>query len=98
MFVLATRQINKRIAGRLLTFSFSLNCLFLKHADVYCLPACYHMQIVSGQIYIKIPLMQRKKRSEEHTSELQSLMRHSYAVFCLKKKNNKNETTYQTKQ
>src|SRR3546814_1784663 len=31
------------------------------------------------------------KRSEEHTSELQSLMRISYAVFCLKKKyNNKN--------
>src|SRR3546814_9856141 len=28
-------------------------------------------------------------RSEEHTSELQSLMRNSYAVFCLKKKNNK---------
>src|SRR3546814_3737997 len=30
-------------------------------------------------------------RSEEHTSELQSLMRISYAVFCLKKKKNKNE-------
>src|SRR3546814_6807686 len=29
------------------------------------------------------------RRSEEHTSELQSLMRNSYAVFCLKKKNNK---------
>src|SRR3546814_10338913 len=29
------------------------------------------------------------KRSEEHTSELQSLMRISYAVFCLKKKQNK---------
>src|SRR3546814_3563532 len=29
-------------------------------------------------------------RSEEHTSELQSLMRISYAVFCLKKKNNSN--------
>src|SRR3546814_7081941 len=29
------------------------------------------------------------ERSEEHTSELQSLMRISYAVFCLKKKNNK---------
>src|SRR3546814_1942733 len=27
----------------------------------------------------------RHGRSEEHTSELQSLMRHSYAVFCLKK-------------
>src|SRR3546814_7813020 len=30
-----------------------------------------------------------RKRSEEHTSELQSLMRISYAVFCLNKKNNK---------
>src|SRR3546814_8939609 len=34
-------------------------------------------------------------RSEEHTSELQSLMRISYAVFCLKKK--KNKTTYKQK-
>src|SRR3546814_16553424 len=41
-----------------------------------------------------LDLMDRKlleaiihKRSEEHTSELQSLMRNSYAVFCLKKKN-----------
>src|SRR3546814_6686806 len=32
-------------------------------------------------------LRQRCPRSEEHTSELQSLMRISYAVFCLKKKN-----------
>src|SRR3546814_3179487 len=31
-------------------------------------------------------------RSEEHTSELQSLMRISYAVFCLKKKNTKYST------
>src|SRR3546814_1613739 len=31
----------------------------------------------------------RQHRSEEHTSELQSLMRISYAVFCLKKKNKK---------
>src|SRR3546814_8990840 len=42
-------------------------------------------------------------RSEEHTSELQSLMRISYAVFCLKKKNttknnsNKNKHLHQTK-
>src|SRR3546814_10174944 len=33
-----------------------------------------------------------KGRSEEHTSELQSLMRISYAVFCLKKKKHKNKT------
>src|SRR3546814_3860545 len=31
---------------------------------------------------------ERGQRSEEHTSEFQSLMRISYAVFCLKKKNN----------
>src|SRR3546814_4493361 len=33
------------------------------------------------------------KRSEEHTSELQSLMRISYAVFCLKKKKKNKERT-----
>src|SRR3546814_5745685 len=39
-----------------------------------------------------------KSRSEEHTSELQSLMRISYAVFCLKKTNNTtiSPTTYHT--
>src|SRR3546814_4724647 len=38
----------------------------------------------------ELPLLRRRTgryRSEEHTSELQSLMRISYAVFCLKKKN-----------
>src|SRR3546814_6890809 len=33
------------------------------------------------------PVQGRAVRSEEHTSELQSLMRISYAVFCLKKQN-----------
>src|SRR3546814_9492076 len=36
----------------------------------------------------------RHERSEEHTSELQSLMRNSYAVFCLKKK--KRSSTHTT--
>src|SRR3546814_7020839 len=35
----------------------------------------------------------QKLRSEEHTSELQSLMRISYAVFCLKKKTNKTKNS-----
>src|SRR3546814_10617784 len=41
----------------------------------------------------------QRQRSEEHTSELQSLMRISYAVFCLKKKKkktHKKESTTQT--
>src|SRR3546814_8598747 len=38
-------------------------------------------------------VVKAKERSEEHTSELQSLMRISYAVFCLKKKINKQRIT-----
>src|SRR3546814_7987618 len=34
-----------------------------------------------------LPAVAQEARSEEHTSELQSLMRISYAVFCLKKQN-----------
>src|SRR3546814_10830645 len=37
-------------------------------------------------------IVQHLARSEEHTSELQSLMRISYAVFCLKKKKNTTQT------
>src|SRR3546814_6137936 len=40
-------------------------------------------QVVVGEIHRQL----RQMRSEEHTSELQSLMRISYAVFCLKQKN-----------
>src|SRR3546814_3804570 len=36
----------------------------------------------------------KSRRSEEHTSELQSLMRSSYAVFCLKKKKDIQEATH----
>src|SRR3546814_8200028 len=53
---------------------------------------------------VTVPAKSGNVRSEEHTSELQSLMRNSYAVFCLKKKKyttklqNKHEsTTTQTK-
>src|SRR3546814_4111533 len=43
----------------------------------------------------KAELVQKlKARSEEHTSELQSLMRISYAVFCLKKKKKINDRPY----
>src|SRR3546814_9619018 len=44
----------------------------------------------ASQFGIKAAEPEPDLRSEEHTSELQSLMRNSYAVFCLKKKNNNN--------
>src|SRR3546814_5488712 len=50
---------------------------------------------------VKVPILQASTsevygdRSEEHTSELQSLMRISYAVFCLKKKKKNNTSRSQ---
>src|SRR3546814_8244554 len=45
---------------------------------------------------IHCPPRERDHRSEEHTSELQSLMRISYAVFCLKKKKKQTEKAQNT--
>src|SRR3546814_8108927 len=47
------------------------------------------MNEATGRVFAE----QGPLRSEEHTSELQSLMRISYAVFCLKKKNNMTKST-----
>src|SRR3546814_7627432 len=45
------------------------------------------MPVIEGD---ELARREATRRSEEHTSELQSLMRISYAVFCLKKKKKKN--------
>src|SRR3546814_10633828 len=45
--------------------------------------------LIPFRIGVVLPLVLVVGRSEEHTSELQSLMRISYAVFCLKKKKKK---------
>src|SRR3546814_1394627 len=52
--------------------------------------ACEHPMAHAATIEVRPvwEMLDVAKRSEEHTSELQSLMRISYAVFCLKKKNN----------
>src|SRR3546814_1980306 len=50
------------------------------------LPQLFATRLVTRRPFDKLP--DRPLRSEEHTSELQSLMRNSYAVFCLKKKTN----------
>src|SRR3546814_1353444 len=47
-------------------------------------------QVLDGHGLARADLVERG-RSEEHTSELQSLMRISYAVFCLKKKKHRKE-------
>src|SRR3546814_5188838 len=51
--------------------------------------------LISTAVCVWSSVVRRSVRSEEHTSELQSLMRISYAVFCLKKKKTLNSTSYQ---
>src|SRR3546814_9739567 len=59
-------------------------------AGLYCRGLMFGL-IHDDTIYLKADA----ERSEEHTSELQSLMRISYAVFCLKKKNATLTTAHQ---
>src|SRR3546814_6811233 len=54
--------------------------------------ALSHCLIENSPRVLQVPTV-RQGRSEEHTSELQSLMRISYAVFCLKKKTQKQKQT-----
>src|SRR3546814_2820763 len=56
---------------------------FMQAADIN--PGGYEAPGFLGQAYLAMG--RTEARSEEHTSELQSLMRISYAAFCLKKKN-----------
>src|SRR3546814_9821015 len=60
----------------------------LQHADNETHAHDLHGHVIgnSEQAASQRDQQQRSARSEEHTSELQSLMRISYAVFCLKKK------------
>src|SRR3546814_1137524 len=71
-------EIEKLKQGDMLEASFGE---FAQHS-----PALYDTLIAERDQYMAA----RLRRSEEHTSELQSLMRISYAVFCLKKKKKKN--------
>src|SRR3546814_5858796 len=61
-----------------------------RYADTVGAHLDRHLLAVAGRHHGAHGLLilgSEKERSEEHTSELQSLMRNSYAVFCLKKKN-----------
>src|SRR3546814_3305531 len=70
-----------------------LSCLYLNtalHLFSRCCGCVIHPLSIAipGLKQAHHDLPENGQRSEEHTSELQSLMRISYAVFCLKKKNN----------
>src|SRR3546814_4333468 len=71
--------------------------LFTEHTAHPCLDPGYDLAIDFPDTRIMLPLGNHHPRSEEHTSELQSLMRISYAVFCLKKKKKMKQRRKQNK-
>src|SRR3546814_4762544 len=62
--------------------------------DVERLQGCQDVRLFISATNVKTCRVKVFERSEEHTSELQSLMRISYAVFCLKKKKQKLDSPY----
>src|SRR3546814_6396853 len=68
--------------------TFFIECLFLALSDRIKRARVVVKKFLSQLWRNILPYIDRVDRSEEHTSELQSLMRISYAVFCLKKKKN----------
>src|SRR3546814_7697845 len=78
-------------------FSHVLGTISIRPSRTACIGAnasfsasTYHWSVSHGSI--TTPERSPKGRSEEHTSELQSLIRTPYAVFCLKKTNNEHMT------
>src|SRR3546814_1833729 len=84
--VMRIAPLDERVMGALM-MHFMLETIVASHllgVDPFDQPAVEDGKVLARQEMEKIG-----KRSEEHTSELQSLMRISYAVFCLKKKTQK---------
>src|SRR3546814_1405518 len=68
-------------------------------AEVYLnIAGGYRLTDPAADLAVAAALISAFSRSEEHTSELQSLMRISYAVFCLKKKQTSSDTQYNPSQ
>src|SRR3546814_7621618 len=74
------------------SWGWALSCLWLWRSAFR--PCCFQSMITwqprGLPPYLRLLIQPKcgQRRSEEHTSELQTLMRISYAVFCLKKKTN----------
>src|SRR3546814_8517125 len=94
-FVVTTRR--TRFTGRLA--AWRLRTTFFLQQVWTCAVAGTSAIFIAPLPMIAPPQVQAQNRSEEHTSELQSLMRISYAVFCLQKNTHNTilHTSYITK-
>src|SRR3546814_7474098 len=69
---------------------FPYTTLFRSNLRVASATTDIEAALAGADVDVITPATPQRVRSEEHTSELQSLMRNSYAVFCLKKKKKSN--------
>src|SRR3546814_2172882 len=67
--------------------TFDQRCIVQNFTHLIMRDRVLSAALMLGSHFLAIMRRSTDPRSEEHTSELQSLMRSSYAVFCLKKKN-----------
>src|SRR3546814_5945961 len=96
------RKLPSRVTERVLPASRSTSCAaaassgqkFSSSSLSTCTRTCSRAPGVGCAENVNTLPGENAVRSEEHTSELQSLMRLSYAVFCLKKKKQINNTQY----
>src|SRR3546814_2034632 len=78
--------ITEEMGNLLIRSSFSTNIKERKDCSVAIFDRRGRLVVQATHIPLHVGSLSGAVRSEEHTSELQSLMRISYAVFCLKKK------------
>src|SRR3546814_6693092 len=97
---------DQHVAGKTVEASFGLldrvprSKLLVLHGDLYAMSGNSRLHLIPARADNHNFFRRRQgfdARSEEHTSELQSLMRISYAVFCLKKKTKTRTTSSRQK-
>src|SRR3546814_3209140 len=81
-------ELRREATGRLIRLAAPA-CVGLVFVDERSAHLVQGRAVIGADINLAADRVILGLRSEEHTSELQSLMRNSYAVFCLKKKNTK---------
>src|SRR3546814_5942021 len=85
----ASRQMGSPVTGSAMASRAAIQCDFQGEFASVTLSVTWPYCQKASHLNLEPSL---PPRSEEHTSELQSLMRNSYAVFCLKKKKNHTDT------
>src|SRR3546814_4385533 len=88
--ILASRTIS--LMGRYIFCQTKLNMLLERNCSSMAAGLLRPKSLMPSILLRLRDYIQLGDRSEEHTSELQSLLRISYAVFCLKKKYSKNDS------